>query len=139
MYSSIIRKVLGLTIELNITIENLMFLVSDASNKKIFISFSYTEVFRRETERIRSLNFHQDILRDCCAVQIFLRDVCFQCFSQIKKAHILRWPIKLQMDWMVEKYIILCYYNAIFLRYLRQGDATWDFQKKLKESDRDVF
>ena len=32
------------------------------------------------------------------------------------------------------------WYNiAIFLRYSREGDATWDFQKKLKESDRDAF
>ncbi|EXF27884.1 hypothetical protein BA93_02980 [Finegoldia magna ALB8] len=49
------------TIELNIIIENLMFLVSDASNKKIFTSFSYTEDFRSEAERMRSLNFPQDI------------------------------------------------------------------------------
>lgn len=31
------------------------------------------------------------------------------------------------------------YNNAIFLRYSREEDATWDFQKKLKESDRDAF
>ncbi|MDU3805858.1 MAG: hypothetical protein E7G57_06635, partial [Finegoldia magna] len=48
-------------IELNIIIENLMFLMSDASNKKIFISFAYIEDFRSEAERIRLLNFHQDI------------------------------------------------------------------------------
>lgn len=39
----------------------------------------------------------------------------------------------------VEIFIFLCYNNAIFLRYSRKGDATWDFQKKLKESDRDAF
>ena len=42
----------------NITIGNLMFLMSDASNKKIFTLLSYTEDFRSEAERIRLLNFH---------------------------------------------------------------------------------
>ena len=31
------------------------------------------------------------------------------------------------------------YNNAISLRYSREGDAIWDFQKRLKESDRDAF
>ena len=29
--------------------------------------------------------------------------------------------------------------DAIPFKYSREGDATWDFQKKLKESDRDAF
>ena len=35
--------------------------------------------------------------------------------------------------------IFIWYNEAIFLIYSTQGDAIWDFQKKLKESDKDVF
>ena len=52
----------------NIIIENLMFLMSDASNKKIFTLLSYTEDFRSEAERIRLLNFSQDIRARCLLI-----------------------------------------------------------------------
>ena len=39
--------------------------MSDASNKKIFISFAYIEDFRSEAERMRTLNFNQDIRAKC--------------------------------------------------------------------------
>ena len=35
--------------------------------------------------------------------------------------------------------IFIWYNEAIFLIYSTQGDAIWDCQKKLKESDKDVF
>ena len=33
----------------------------------------------------------------------------------------------------------MLYNNAILMVYKREGDATWNFQKKLKELDKDVF
>ena len=45
------------TIELNIIIENLMFLMSDASNKKIFTLFSYTKDFRSEVFANKIIKF----------------------------------------------------------------------------------
>ena len=63
-------------IELNIIIENLMFLMSDASNKKIFISFAYIEDFRSEAERIRLLNFHTRYSCAICDLHLYCNNLC---------------------------------------------------------------
>ena len=39
----------------------------------------------------------------------------------------------------VEKFIIMWYNNAIFLKYSRKGNATRDFWNKLEKSCNDAF